>query len=103
MYLLNNVEKARQTERLQLRFNIPNIPEKKRDAERMMKQSLGFFKALPRSIQRRFNLVSTRLKTVEGGWQTLSALPFNKIERMLKQMSKPFARALTLFASQLSL
>ena len=56
MHLLNNVEKARQTERLQLRFNIPNIPENKRYAEQMLKQSLGFFKALPTSIQHRYNI-----------------------------------------------
>ena len=29
----------------------------------------------------------------ERGWQKLSTLPFNKIERMLKQMLKPFAKA----------
>ena len=31
--------------------------------------------------------------SVERGWQTLSTFTFNKIERRLKQMLKPFARA----------
>ena len=56
----------------------------------MLKQSLKAFKL----FQLRFNILSTRFNNVEGGWQTLSTLPFNKIERMLKQMLKPFARAL---------
>jgi len=73
--------------RLQLRFNIPNIPENKRNVERMLKRSLKAFKL----FQHRFNIVSTPFNTVERGWQTLSTLPFNKIERMLKQMLKPFA------------
>ena len=46
-------------------------------------------------FQNRFNFASTRFNTAERGWQTLSTLPFNKIERMLKQMLKPFARALS--------
>ena len=75
---------------LQLRFNIPNILENKRNVEWMLKQSLKAFKL----FQHRFNILSTRFNNVEGGWQTLSTLPFNKIERMLKQMLKPFARAL---------
>ena len=74
---------------LQLRFNIPNILEKKRNVEWMLKQSLKAFKL----FQHRFNILSTRFNNVERGWQTLSTLPFNKIERMLKQMLKPFARA----------
>ena len=65
-------------------FNIPNIPENKRNVERMLKQSLKAFKL----FQHRFNIPSTRFNNVERGWQTLSTLPFNKIERMLK----PFAR-----------
>ena len=73
---------------LQLRFNIPNIPENKRNVERMLKQSLKAFKL----FQHRFNILSTRFNNVERGWQTLSTLRFNKIERMLKQMLKPFAR-----------
>ena len=57
----------------------------------MLKQSLKAFKL----FQHRFNILSTRFNNVERGWQTLSTLPFNKIERMLKQMLKPFARAFT--------
>ena len=76
---------------LQLRFNIPNILENKRNVEWVLKQSLKAFKL----FQHRFNILSTRFNNVERGWQTLSTLPFNKIERMLKQMLKPFARALT--------
>ena len=68
---------------LQLRFNIASIPENKRNVERMLKQSLKAFKL----FQHRFN-------NVEREWQMLSILPFNKIERTLKQMLKPFARAL---------
>ena len=75
---------------LQLRFNIPNIPENKRIVERMLKQSLEAFKL----FQHRFKILSTRFNNVERGWQTHSTLPFNKIERMLNQMLKPFARAL---------
>ena len=71
-------------------FNIPNIPKNKRNVERMLKQSLKAFKL----FQQLSNLVSTRFNTMKRGWQTLSTLPFNKIERMLKQMLKPFARAL---------
>ena len=74
----------------QLRFNIPNILENKRNVEWMLKQSLRAFKF----FQHRFNIVSSRFNNVERGWQTLSTWPFNKIERMLKQMLKPFARAL---------
>ena len=75
--------------RLQLRFNIPNIPENKRNVEWMLKQSLKAFKL----FQHRFDNVSTRFNAVEKGWQTLSTFPFNKIERMLKRMLKSFARA----------
>ena len=60
----------------------------------MLKQSLKAFKL----FQHRFNILSTRFNNVERGWQTLSTLPFNKIERMLKQMLKPFARAFTINA-----
>ena len=67
---------------IQLRFNIPNIPENKRNAKRVLKQSLLAFKL----FQQRFNIVSTRFNNLERAWQTLSTLPFNKIERMLKQM-----------------
>ena len=87
-----------QGKRLQLRFNIPNIPENKRNVERMLKQSLKAFKL----FQHRFNFASTRFNTAERGWQTLSTLPFNKIERMLKQMLKPFARALSRMGNWLS-
>ena len=66
----------------QLRFNIPIILENKRNVEWMLKQSLKAFKL----FQHRFNMLSTRFNNVERGWQTLSTLPFNKIERMLKQM-----------------
>ena len=55
----------------------------------MLKQSLKAFKL----FQHRFNILSTRFNNDERGWQTLSTLRFNKIERMLKQMLKPFARA----------
>ena len=72
--------------RLQLRFNIPNIPENKRNVERMLKQSLNAFKL----FQHQFNILSARFNTVERGWQTLSTLPFNKIERMLKPFAKAF-------------
>ena len=78
---------------LQLRFNIPNILENKRNVEWMLKQSLKAVKL----FQHRFNILSTRFNNVERVWQTLSTLPFNKIERMLKQMLKPFARALSRF------
>ena len=74
---------------LQLRFNIPNIPENKRNVKRMLKHSLKAFKL----FQHRSNILSTRFNKLKRGWQTLSTLPFNKIERMLKQMLKPFARA----------
>ena len=53
----------------------------------MLKQSLKASKL----FQHRFDILSTRFNNVERGWQTLSTLPFNKIERMLK----PFAGALT--------
>ena len=78
-----------QGKRLQLRFTIPNIPENKRNVERMLKQILKAFKL----FQRWFNFASTRFNMTERGWQTLLTLPFNKIERTLKQMLKPFARA----------
>ena len=77
--------------RLQLRFNIPDILENERNVKWMSKQSLKAFKL----FQHRFNILSTRFNNVERGWQTLSTLLFNKIERMLKQMLKPFARAFT--------
>ena len=76
--------------RLQLRFNIPNIPENKRNVEWMLKQS---FKKAFKLFQHRFDNVSTPFNAVEKGWQTLSTFPFNKIERMLKRMLKSFARA----------
>ena len=65
----------------------------------MLKQSLKAFKL----FQHRFNVLSTRFNNVEREWQTLPTLPFNKIERMLKQMLKPFARALTPLKKKLSL
>ena len=52
-----------QGKRLQLRFNIPNIPENKRNVERMLKQSLKAFKL----FQHRFNFASIRLNTAERG------------------------------------
>ena len=64
----------------------------------MLKQSLKAFKL----FQHRFNILSTRFNNVERGWQTLSTLPFNKIERMLKQMLKPFARAFKLELNTMS-
>ena len=42
----------------QLRFNIPNILENKRNVEWMLKQSLKAFKL----FQHRFNIVSTRFQ-----------------------------------------
>ena len=76
---------------LQLRFNVLNILENKRNVERMLKPSLKSLKL----SEHRFNILSTCFNNTERGWQTLSTLPFNKIERMLKQMLKPFARAFT--------
>ena len=46
-----------------------------------------------KGFQHLFNILSTRFNNVKRGWQTLSTLPFNKIEGMLKQMLKPFATA----------
>ena len=57
----------------------------------MLKPSLKSLKL----SEHRFNILSTCFNNTERGWQTLSTLPFNKIERMLKQMLKPFARAFT--------
>ena len=74
---------------LHLRLNILNILENKRNVEWMLKQSLRAFKL----FQHRFNILSKRFNNIERRWQTLSTLPFNKIERMLKQMLKPFPRA----------
>ena len=48
---------------LQLRFNIPNILENKRNVEWMLKQSLKAFKL----FQHRFNILSTRFNNVERG------------------------------------
>ena len=70
----------------QLCINIPNILENKRNVERMLKQCLKAFKLL----QHRFNILSTGFNNVERGWQTLSTLPFNKIESMLKQFVRAF-------------
>ena len=80
--------------RLQLRFNIPNIPENKRNVEWMLKQSLKALNSF-NIDSTTFQHFSTRFNTVEKGWQTLSTFPFNKIERMLKRMLKSFARALS--------
>ena len=52
-----------QGKRLQLRFNIPNIPENKRNVERMLKQSLKAFKL----FQHWFNFASTRFNTFQHG------------------------------------
>ena len=49
--------------RLQLRFNIPNIPENKRNVEWMLKQSLKAFKL----FQHRFDNVSTLFNTFQHG------------------------------------
>ena len=49
--------------RLQLRFNIPNIPENKRNVEWMLKQSLKAFKL----FQLRFDNVSTLFNTFQHG------------------------------------
>ena len=53
-------------------------------------------------FQHRFNFDSTCFNAVErgggvGGKLTVSTSLFNKIERILKQMMKPFRRALILF------
>ena len=92
MRLLNNVERARQMTSTPLQHS--EYLQNKRNVEWMLKQSLKAFKL----FQHRCNILSTRFNNVEGGWQTLSTLPFNKIERMLKQMLKPFARAFRRFA-----
>ena len=55
-------------QRLQLRFNIPNIPNNKRNVEWMLKQSLDAFKLL----QHRFNIVSTRFDTFQLGWKVVA-------------------------------
>ena len=47
--------------RLQLRFNIPNIPENKRNGEWMLKQSVKAFKL----FQHRFDNVSTLFNTFQ--------------------------------------
>ena len=60
-----------------------NIRDNERNVEQMLKQSLNAFKL----IQHRLNFDSTSFNPV-------STLLFNKIERMLKQMLKPFDRAL---------
>ena len=49
--------------RLQLRFNIPNIPENKRNVEWMLQQSLKAFKL----FQHRFDNVSTLFNTFQHG------------------------------------
>ena len=49
--------------RLQLRFNIPNIPENKRNVEWMLKQSLKAFKL----FQHRFDNVSILFNTFQRG------------------------------------
>ena len=67
-----------------------NIRDNKRNVEQVLKQSLNAFIL----IQHRFNFDSTSFNTVSRGWQTVSTLLFNKIEWMLKQMLKPFARGL---------
>ena len=63
MRLLNNVE------RLQLRFNIPNILENKRNVEWMLKQSLKAFKGpskrLQHLLQHPFDFVERCWKVVE--------------------------------------
>ena len=73
---------------LQLRLNIPNIPENKKNVERMLKQNLEAFKLFQHRLKIAFQCGKGR--------QTLLTLPFNKIEKMLKRMLKPLARALTL-------
>ena len=62
--------------------------DNKRNVEQTLKQSLNALKL----IQHLFNFDSTSFNTVSMGWQTVSTLFFNKIEWMLKQMLKPFAR-----------
>ena len=52
-----------QGKRLQLRFNIPNIPENKRNVEWLLKQSLKAFKL----FQHRFDNVSTLFNTFQRG------------------------------------
>ena len=49
--------------RLQLRFNIPNIPENKRNVEWILKQSLKAFKL----FQNRLDFVSTLFNTFQRG------------------------------------
>ena len=50
-----------QGKRLQLRFTIPNIPENRRNVERMLKQILKAFKL----FQHWFNFASTRFNTFQ--------------------------------------
>ena len=80
----NNVERGRQSASTSF-----NISENKRDAECiwLLKQSFKAFKL----IQHRFNFVSICFNAVERGKQKVSKSLFDKIERMLKQMLKPFA------------
>ena len=86
MRLLNNVERAGQT---------TSTPLQHSEHSREQKKCWTYVEAKSfKLFQHRFNFASTRFNTAEMGWQTLSTLPFNKIERMLKQMLKPFARAL---------
>ena len=75
-------------------FNISDNTERKlANVEWLLKQSLNALKL----ILHRFNLAATCFYTVErrggggGGGQTVSASLFSKIERMLKQMMRPFA------------
>ena len=77
-------------------FNISDNTERKlADVEWLLKQSLNALKL----ILHRFNLAATCFNTVErrggggggGGGQTVLASLFSKIERMLKQMIRPFA------------
>ena len=96
MRLLNNVERAGQTTSTPLQHSEHSREQKKcwTDVEAKFK---GF-----KLFQHWYNFASTRFKRAERGWQTLSTLPFNKIERMLKQMLKPFARALSRMGNWLS-
>ena len=57
-----------QGKRLQLRFNIPNIPEYKTNVEWMLKQSWNAFKL----FQHRFSIVSTRFDTFQLGWKGMA-------------------------------
>ena len=87
MRLLAKVERLAQTA-----STIFNIFDNRRKIERMSKQGLISFEF----FRHAFDFVSTCFNMLKRGWQTVSTLLFDKIECMLKQIWKPFARSLSL-------